>query len=151
VAARPADDRPMHSTRLVADLPRVYSAAFAASGDQTVAEHVAERVMLAAEGSDVSALVERAVLLAVRASPHRAFAPMCAEEREVVALARLAGATTQRVAALLGVEVDEVRARMSSGLRALARSFSADGARRTPPLRRDCGSAASRAHVAHVF
>ena len=121
-------------------LPVVYTAAFAASGNQAVAEQVAERVMLAAARDDETTLAERAVLLALRAAPHRAFAPMRAEEREAVALARLTGATTGRIASVLGVSQDEVRARMRRGLRALV---SAGGGPRTPPPRRDSGSAAS--------
>jgi hypothetical protein len=121
-------------------LPRIYTAAFAASGNQAVAEQVAERVMLADLGGDETSLVERAVLLAVRSRPHEAFAPMHPEDRDVVALARLAGATTCRAAAILGLDPDEVRARMRSGLRALV---SAGGAPRTPLPLRGSGSAAS--------
>jgi hypothetical protein len=121
-------------------LPLVYTAAYAASGDQAVAEQVAERVMLAASRHDATALAERAVLLALRAAPHRAFAAMRAEEREVVALARLTGATTGRVATVLGMREDEVRARMRDGLRALV---SGGGGRRTPLPRRGSGSGAS--------
>jgi hypothetical protein len=121
-------------------LPVVYTAAFAASGNQAVAEQVAERVMLAAARDDDATLAERAVLLALRVAPHRAFAPMRAEEREAVALARLTGATTGRIASVLGISRDEARARMRTGLRALV---SAGGAPRTPPPPRDSGSAAS--------
>jgi hypothetical protein len=128
-------------------LPRVYSAALAASGDAGVAEMVAERVLIGDPRGDVGALVERAVLLAVRTSPHDAFAPMRVEEVEVVALARLAGATTTRVAALLNMNPAAVRALMTSGLRAL---LTRDGARRTPPPPRGCGSAASPGRGARV-
>jgi DNA-directed RNA polymerase specialized sigma24 family protein len=128
------------SIDLMHRLPLVYTAAYAASGDQAVAEQVAERVMVAAPAGDATSLAERAVLLALRSSPHRAFAPMRAEEREVVALARLTGATTGRVATVLGITPEEVRARMTSGLRAL---LSAGGERRTPPLLPGCGSGAS--------
>jgi DNA-directed RNA polymerase specialized sigma24 family protein len=122
-------------------LPVVYTAALAASGDQAVAEQVAERVMLAGLDRDATTLAERAVLLALRLAPNRAFAPMRAEEREVVALARLTGATTARVAALLGIGEDEARARMRDGLRAVV---SAGGGRRTPPPRPGSASGASR-------
>ena len=118
-------------------LPLVFTAAYAASGDQAVAEQVAERVMLAAGGNDATALAERAVLLALRASPAHAFASMCEGDREAVALARLTGATTGRVATVLGIAPEEVRARMRRGL------LSAGGARRTPPPPRGSGSAAS--------
>ena len=129
------------SIRTMHRLPLVYTAAYAASGDRAVAEQVAERVMVAAGAGDATSLAERAVLLALRSSPHCAFAPMRDEEREVVALARLTGATTGRVARVLGISTDEVRARMTSGLRALV---SAGGELRTPPPLRGCGSAASR-------
>jgi hypothetical protein len=122
-------------------LPSVYTAAYAASGDQTVAEDVAERVMLAARGHDATTLAERAVLLALRLAPDRAFAPMRAEEREAVALARLTGATTDRVATVLEISEEEARARMRSGLRAL---LNGGGVPRTPPPRPGSGSAASR-------
>jgi DNA-directed RNA polymerase specialized sigma24 family protein len=122
-------------------LPSVYTAAYAASGNQAVAEQVAERVMQAARGHDATTLAERAVLLALRVAPHRAFVPMRAEEREAVALARLTGATTDRVATVLEISEQEARARMRSGLRALV---SGGGAPRTRPLRPDCGSGASR-------
>ena len=130
-----------------AHLHHVYAAALAASGDRAVAEQVSERVILGGPRGDRAALVERAVLLSIRTSPHDAFAPMRADEREVVALARLAGATTSRVAALLGVDPAEVRALMRSGLRAL---LSAGDGRRTPPLPPGCGSAASPAHGARA-
>jgi DNA-directed RNA polymerase specialized sigma24 family protein len=136
-----AAGRGQRSIRHMHRLPLVYTAAFAASGDRAVAEQVAERVMMAARGGDETSLAERAVLLALRSSPHRAFAPMRSEDREVVALARLTGATTGRVATVLGISPEEVRSRMTSGLRAL---LSAGGGPRTPPPRRGSGSAASR-------
>jgi DNA-directed RNA polymerase specialized sigma24 family protein len=122
-------------------LPLVYTAAYAASGDQAVAAQVAERVMVAAPRDAATALAERAVLLALRTAPHGVFARMPAEEREAVALARLTGATTGRVAAVLDISEGEVRARMCRGLRAL---LSAGGAPRRPPPPPDSGSAASR-------
>jgi len=121
-------------------LPLVYTAAVAASDNRTVAEQVAERVMLAAVGDDAASLAERAVLLAMRVAPHRAFAPMGPAERDAVALARLTGATTGRVATVLGISQDEARARMRSGLRKLV---SGGGGPRTPQPRRGSGFAAS--------
>jgi hypothetical protein len=130
----PPEHRPMDR------LPLVYTAAYAASGDQAVAEQVAERVLLAAAGQDATTLAERAVLLALRAAPHRAFAAMGTQEREVVALARLTGATTVRVATVLGISEQEARARMRDGLREL---ISAGGVPRTPRPPHGCGSGAS--------
>jgi hypothetical protein len=128
-------------------LPHVYAAAMAASSDAGVAEEVTERVLLADPGGDCGVLVERAVRLAVRTSPHPAFAPMQLREREVIALARLTGATTARIAAVLGVEPVEARRLMAGGLRALV---SRGGARRTQPPRPDCGSAASPGRAARA-
>ena len=65
-------------------LPLVYTAAYRASGDQAVAEQVAERVMLAASEENATTLAERAVLLALRAAPDRSFAPMRAGLRAVL-------------------------------------------------------------------
>jgi hypothetical protein len=121
-------------------LPLVYTAAFAASGSRAVAAQVSERVMLAQPAAEAGELAERAVLLALRASPDRAFAPMRAEEREAVALARLTGASAGRVATVLGISPEEARARMTRGLR----SLSPGGGRRTPPPPPGSGSGASR-------
>ena len=132
---------------MLAALPYVYGAAKAASSDAGVAEEVTERVLLADPGGDRGVLVERAVLLAVRTSPDAAFAPMQGQEREVIALARLAGATTIRIAAVLALEPKAVRALMTSGLRAVVNR---DGAPRTPPPPPGCGSAASPGHAARA-
>ena len=132
---------------MLAALPRVYGAAMAASSDAGVAEQVTERVLLADPGGDSGVLVERAVLLAVRTSPDEGLARMREQEREVIALARLAGATTTRIAAVLALEPKAVRALMTSGLRALVNR---DGAPRTPPPRPGCGSGASPGHAAHA-
>ena len=118
-------------------LALVYTAAFAASGSRVVAEQVAERVLVAQPSGDPASLAERAVLLALRSSPARAFASMCEDDREAVALARLTGATTGRVATVLGIAPEEVRARMRRGL------LSAGGAPRTPRPRHGSGSGAS--------
>jgi hypothetical protein len=118
-------------------LSLVYTAAFAASGSRVVAEQVAERVIVAQPAGDPTSLAERAVLLALRSSPACAFASMCEDDREAVALARLTGATTGRVASVLGIAPEEVRARMRRGL------LSAGGAPRTPRPRPGSGSAAS--------
>ena len=128
-------------------LPQVYAAAMAASSDAGVAEEVTERVLIADPGGDSGVLVERAVRLAVRTSPHPAFAPMPLREREVIALARLTGATTARIAAVLGVEPVEAHRLMASGLRAVVNR---GGARRTQPPRPGSGSAASPGRVARA-
>jgi DNA-directed RNA polymerase specialized sigma24 family protein len=101
-------------------LAAVYGAALAASAGPTEAAEVAGRVLARAEGMDDSALVVRAVRIAVSDAPAPAFAMMEREDREAVALARLARLPEDRVAAEVGVGVREVRLRMLRGLRALA-------------------------------
>jgi hypothetical protein len=106
-------------------LPPVHSLAVAACADATTAEAIAERVILeaAAERVPRAELEHRALALAVRAQPIPELAPMCAEDREAVALARLAGRTVPEIARALGVEEREVKARMLRGLRAVAGSL----------------------------
>ncbi len=125
-------------------LTLVYTAALAASGSRPVAEQVAERVMVAQPAGEPRRLAQCAVLLALRVSPDRAFAAVGEEEREVLALARLTGATVGDVATVLGLTPEEVRARMGRGLRALV---SAGGAPRRQPPPRGCGSATSPARA----
>jgi DNA-directed RNA polymerase specialized sigma24 family protein len=107
-----------------ASVAHVYGAALAASADRGTAEHVTHPVTVeAAAGrarADARSLVERAVLRSVRAAPHPAFEAMAAGEREVVALARLAGYSIPEIADALGLAPPEVRSRMTSGVRALA-------------------------------
>jgi DNA-directed RNA polymerase specialized sigma24 family protein len=98
----------------------VYGAALAASSGPEAAADVAGRVLAGADSAGDSALAVRAVRLAVRQAPARVFASMEPEDREAVALARLAGLPGDRVAAELGIAVSEVRKRMLRGLRALA-------------------------------
>lgn len=110
--------------RVDASLPRVYGAALAAAADPATAEHVTYAVMaeaIAADDlADTRALIGRAVLRAVETAPDPSLAPMTAEDRETVALARMAGYTVDEVAGALGIASAEVRSRMATGLRALA-------------------------------
>jgi DNA-directed RNA polymerase specialized sigma24 family protein len=103
-------------------LPDVYGAALAATAGPADAAVVTKEVMVAAAGerADTRTLVARAVLRAMRTKPHVAFARMAPSEREVVALARLAGYTVPEIAATLGIEPAEARARMTRALRAVA-------------------------------
>jgi DNA-directed RNA polymerase specialized sigma24 family protein len=102
-------------------IEHVYGAALAASAGPAVAGEVTRDVMVAAAGdrSDARSLVARAIVSAVRTAPHAAFAPMRPPEREVVALARLAGYSVGEIADTLGIAPGEARSRMTSGLRAL--------------------------------
>ncbi len=65
-------------------------------------------------------LVQRAVLAAMRSAPADGFDRMALEDREAVALVRLAGCSEDEAAAALGVDVAAVRRRLLRGLRALA-------------------------------
>jgi Sigma-70, region 4 len=107
-----------------ASAAHVYGAALAASADRGAAEDVTRAVMVdAATGrarTDARSLVERAVLRAVRDAPHPVFDAMGAGEREVVALARLAGYSVPEIAEALGIAPPEVRSRLTSGVRAVA-------------------------------
>ena len=130
-----AEHRPMHR------LPLVYTAAYAASGDQAVAEQVAERVMLAASGSDATTLAERAVLLALRAAPDRAFA---ADARARSARSSRSPASRAPPPGAWRRCSASARTRSARGCATgCARVLSAGGAPRTPPPLRGSGSAAS--------
>lgn len=103
-------------------LPSVHALAGATCADPVVAESISERVVL--DGAPARAaraeLEHRVLALAVRAEPVASLAPMLPEDREVVALARLAGRSVPEIARALGVEEAEVRQRMRRGLRAAA-------------------------------
>jgi hypothetical protein len=100
----------------------VYGAAVAAAADETAAAGVTREVTVAAATgrapADARSLVERAVLEAVRTAPGGPFAAMCVEDREAVALARVAGYSVSEVAGALGIAPAEARSRLTSGLRA---------------------------------
>ena len=104
----------------------VYGAAVAACADPELADAIAERVMTSAirigcaNGLDRARLVEDAVLLAVRTDPSSPFSQLPAEEREVIALARLCGYTAQEIALVVDTSVEQVKATMLSGLARLA-------------------------------
>jgi DNA-directed RNA polymerase specialized sigma24 family protein len=106
-----------------APLARVYGAALAAAGSAATAADVTGHVLAGAvsePGSDERALVARAVRLAVRSAPHPRFAAMEPDDREAVALVRLAGCSDGEAARVLGIDVAEVRRRLLRGLRAIA-------------------------------
>jgi DNA-directed RNA polymerase specialized sigma24 family protein len=111
-------------------VPHVYRAARAATNDEEAAADVVERVVRAATGErllDRDRLVERAIRLAVTTKPAQGFAAMDPQDREAVALARLAGYSATDVAATLGVDVDEVKRSMLRGLRKAVRAVPACG------------------------
>lgn len=113
---------------LMSSLRHVYGAAVAASRDHTTAGEIAERVLLTAASEGVGGdrsldrrdLVERAIRLGVRIAPARGFAAMEADDREAIALARLAGYSVAEIAVTLDTSVDDVKARMRRGLRSAA-------------------------------
>ena len=115
--------RKARTAELMRMAPHVYGAALAASVDERAAAGVTEQVFRKAASEDVIArdrLVERTILAAVRRAPAPCFEVMRQPDRDAVALARLAGYSTEQVAASLGLAVEEVKASMLRGLRAAA-------------------------------
>jgi DNA-directed RNA polymerase specialized sigma24 family protein len=100
-------------------IARVYGAAMAAAADPDAAGEATLRAFAAAGAGagDADALAAAAVRLAVRAAPHPAFAPMDVADREAVALARLLRWPEHRIAAVLEIDIAEVRRRLTRGLR----------------------------------
>jgi DNA-directed RNA polymerase specialized sigma24 family protein len=124
IAAMQTLGRRRMSALVDASVPRVYGAALAAAADAEAAEDVTCEVMVdVANGrgrADARSLIERAVLRAVQTAPHPTFAAMRAEDREAVALARLAGYSITEVADALEIPPSEARSRMTSGVKTLA-------------------------------
>jgi DNA-directed RNA polymerase specialized sigma24 family protein len=106
----------------VLGLSDVYGAALAAAAGPAAAADVTENVMVAAatDRADTRTLVARAVVRAMRTAPHAAFARMPGPEREVIALARLAGYSVPEIAETLDMEPAEARMLMTRGLKALS-------------------------------
>ena len=124
-------------------LDAVWRAALAASGDHRVAEDVTTAVLRAAPADATQGeLVRRAVLAAVRREPAPAFAGMRDDERDAVALARIAGCPVAEVAAALGVGEGAARRLLTAGLCSMLPRRPAS-ARRTPLPALGCGIAAS--------
>jgi hypothetical protein len=118
-----AMDRLARSAELMRMAPHVYGAALAAARDESAAAGVTESVLghAAAESAVArEALVERAILTAVRSSPAPCFEAMARPGREAVALARLAGYSVDQVASSLELGVDEVKKSMLQALRRVA-------------------------------
>ncbi len=172
VAHMDADGRVAAVIRLA---PHVYGAAVAASVDKASALAVTERVLIeaarepagAGRALDCQRLVENAIRLAVRSCPAEGFAAIEQGDREAIALARLGGYSVTEIAAVLETSAEDVKRRMSRGLRTVAQGMAAtaraeierssgiepgvsrDSEPRTPPPRRGFEPAASRAHGAH--
>jgi DNA-directed RNA polymerase specialized sigma24 family protein len=103
-------------------MARVWGAALAAAADRETAEDVTVSAFASADGgADADQLAATAVRLALRAAPAPEFGLMETPDAEAVALARLLGFKLDRIAAVLGVEVPEVRRRMRGGLAAVSR------------------------------
>jgi hypothetical protein len=100
---------------------------------------VTERVVVGGRG------VVEAVRMAVRDAPAPPFDRLPADEREALALVRLAGLDVNEVAELTGTTPAMVKARLTAALTVIRAAVP-----RTPPLRPDCGNGASRARVARA-
>jgi Sigma-70, region 4 len=155
--------------------PHVYGAAVAASRDEASALAVTNRVLIeaarepagAGRALDCRQLVENAIGLAVRSCPAEGFATIEQDDREAIALARLGGYSVTEIATALGTSAEDVKRRMSRGLRTVAQGMastarpeierssgiepgvSRDSGPRTPPPRHGFEPEASRAHAAH--
>ena len=101
----------------------MYGAALVASRDESAAAETTERVLEVAAGQDgeidVDLLVQRTIRLSVRTHPTESFASIAPDDREAVALARLAGYTVGEVACALGKGADEIKTMMLRGLRSI--------------------------------
>lgn len=106
------------------DLAAVWSAVRAATADLAVAEEVTVAVMRLRR-RDPSAgrrtLVGEAVRRAVAAAPCVPFAALAADEREPLALARVAGLDVEEIAGIVGTDAATVRRHLTAALRTLAR------------------------------
>ncbi len=106
-------------------LPRVYGAALAAARDEEAACAVTQRVFegpVSGAGhhcQDPRCLVEQAICLAMRTAPRNPFGGIAPQDREAVALARLAGYSVDEIALTLEIAPAEVKRRLRAGLEAI--------------------------------
>lgn len=117
---------------LLEHAPYVFGAAAAACRDGAAAEAVTELVLTTAVwegdgGPSRGQLIEEALLVSVRVAPARCFSIMTPREREVVALAQLAGYSVSAISAALEAGADTVKVLMISGLRKAAGSAAVVG------------------------
>ena len=107
-------------------LPHVYGAALAASCDEETAHTVTERVFEeAVRGGehllrDRRRLAAQVIRYAVRTAPAVPFGLIDPQDREAVALARLAGYSVDEIALTLEIAPAEAKRRLRGGLEALA-------------------------------
>jgi hypothetical protein len=107
-------------------LPHVYGAALAAARDQeaacTVTECVFQGPVAGADRpcKDPRCLVEQVICLAVRTAPGHPFGVIAPQDREAVALARLAGYSVEEIAMTLELSPAETKRRLRAGLEAIA-------------------------------
>jgi len=107
-------------------LPHVYGAALAAAGEEEAACAVTQQVFQGPIAGtdrhcqDPRCLVEQAICLAMRISPACPFDAMSPQDREAVALARLAGYSVDEIALTLEIAPVEAKRRLRAGLEAVA-------------------------------
>ena len=105
-------------------LPHVYGAARAAAYGVEAACAVTERVFEAPgverRCHDPRCLVEQAICLAMRTAPAEPFRAIAPQDREAVALARLAGYSVDEIALTLEISPAEAKRRLRAGLEAVA-------------------------------
>ena len=105
--------------RSTRNLAAIYGAAVAATATEQAAVDVTVRVATLSAG-DPRRQAAEAVRLAMEGEPHASFAPLPAGEREVLALARVAGLNVGEIADVTGTSAEDVKALLGSALRRLA-------------------------------
>ena len=103
------------------ELPWIYGAARAAAASEAAALEATARVVRGAPAGALRRdLVADVVRLAMRSDPAEPFALLPLDEREALALVRLAGLGVEEVSAITATPADEVKGRLTSALRGLA-------------------------------
>ena len=116
-------------------MDHVYAAARSAGADETLAAEITRRVLVADPVGRPDVLAARGARLAAGRAP--AYATMAVGDRDAVVLARALGWRTDHIARHLATTPQDVRVRISRGLRTLR-------------PRHDCATAASPAHAGHA-
>jgi DNA-directed RNA polymerase specialized sigma24 family protein len=120
---------------LEALVDHVFSAAHAACADPELAAEATRRVLVADPDAAADQLAARAALLT--AARTATWAPLDADARDAIVLARTLGWKTDRIAVQLNTTQEDVRRRVARGLRTLP----------PPP---GCAAAASPGRAAHA-
>jgi DNA-directed RNA polymerase specialized sigma24 family protein len=103
-----------------ADLEWAYGAAVKAAAGRESAGRATRRAVKRTAGAGRRELMASAVRLAVADTPCASLAILPPPQREAIALARIVGMGVDEIAGVVGAHPRVVKARLTSGLRALA-------------------------------